>query len=72
VRAGGQRDALRHREIYVRGAHRWHNPDEDRPGDFDTTREVHYAALRQPTDPSAFITGLRERPPHWPAWTRLW
>ena len=55
------RDALRRREIYARGAHRWRDPDEDLPGDFDTTREVHYAAIRQPTDPTAFITGLRER-----------
>jgi hypothetical protein len=55
------REALRHREIYVWGAHRWRDLDEDLPGDFDTTREVHYAALRRPTDPSAFITGLRER-----------
>jgi hypothetical protein len=31
------------------------------PATSTPTREVHYAALRQPTDPSAFITGLRER-----------
>ncbi len=55
------RDALRRREIYVRGAHRWRDPDEDLPGDFDTTREVRYAAIRQPTDPTAFITDLRAR-----------
>jgi hypothetical protein len=55
------RDALRRREIYVAGAHRWRDPDEDLPGDFDTTREMHYAAIRQPTDPTAFITGLRAR-----------
>ena len=55
------RDALRRREIYVEGANRWRNPDDDLPGDFDTTREVHYAAIRQPLDPTAFITALRER-----------
>jgi hypothetical protein len=55
------RDALRRREIYVAGAHRWRDPDDDLPGDFDTTREVHYAAVRQPTDPTAFITDLRAR-----------
>jgi hypothetical protein len=42
------RDALRRREIYVDGANRWRNPDDDLPGDFDTTREVRYAAIRQP------------------------
>lgn len=52
-------EALRRREIFVAGAHRCRDPDEDLPGDFDTTREVHYAAIRQPTDPTAFITGLR-------------
>jgi hypothetical protein len=35
--------------------------EDDLPGDFDIAREVHYAAIRQPTDPTAFITGLRER-----------
>jgi hypothetical protein len=55
------RDALRRREIYVDGANRWRNPDDDLPGDFETTREVHYAAIRQPLDPTEFIAGLRER-----------
>lgn len=55
------RDALRRREIYVHGANRWRNPDDDLPGDFDTTREVHYAALRQPIDPTEFVTDLRTR-----------
>ncbi|MGH3951716.1 MAG: Tn3 family transposase, partial [Pseudonocardiaceae bacterium] len=55
------RDALRRREIYVAGANRWRNPEEDLPGDFEASREVHYAALRQPTDPTEFITGLRHR-----------
>jgi TnpA family transposase len=55
------RDALRRREIYVDGANRWRNPDDDLPGDFDTTREVHHAAIRQPLDATEFIIGLRER-----------
>jgi hypothetical protein len=55
------RDTLRRREIYVRGAHRWRDPDDNLPGDFDTTREGHYAAIRRPTDSTALITGLRDR-----------
>jgi hypothetical protein len=55
------RDALRRREIYVHGGNRWRNPDDDLPGDFDTAREVHYAALRQPLDPTEFVTDLRKR-----------
>ena len=30
------------------GANRWRDPDDDLPGDFETTREVHYAAIRRP------------------------
>ena len=55
------RDALRRREIYVDGANRWRNPEDDLPGDFEHAREVHYAALRQPVDPTSFITGLKQR-----------
>jgi Tn3 transposase DDE domain/Domain of unknown function (DUF4158) len=55
------RDAIRRREIYVDGADRWHNPEDDLPGDFDTAREVHYAAIRQPLDRTEFIAGLRRR-----------
>ena len=42
-------------------AHRWRNPDDDLPGDFDDHRDVHYAALRQPLDPTEFIAALRTR-----------
>ncbi|TDO47748.1 Tn3 transposase DDE domain-containing protein [Kribbella sp. VKM Ac-2527] len=61
VRAGRARDALRRREIYVDGAIRWRNPEDDLPGDFEHAREVHYAALRQPVDPTSFITSLKQR-----------
>lgn len=55
------RDALRRREIYVDGASRWRNPDDDLPADFDQAREVHYSALRKPADPAEFITDLKSR-----------
>ncbi|WP_067674864.1 hypothetical protein [Nocardia miyunensis] len=55
------RDAIRRREIYVDGGNRWRNPEDDLPGDFDTAREVHCAAIRQPLDPTEFIAGLRQR-----------
>ena len=55
------RDALRRREIYVSGAHRWRDPDEDLPADFDTNRDVHYAAIRQPRDAGVFIADLQAR-----------
>ncbi|MEU0389153.1 Tn3 family transposase [Streptomyces chartreusis] len=55
------RDAVRRREIYVEGAARWRNPEDDLPGDFEATRAVHYAAIRQPLNPGAFIADLKER-----------
>ena len=55
------REALRRREVYVAGARAWRNPEDDLPGDFDAAREVHYAAIRAPLDPAAFITDLRRR-----------
>jgi hypothetical protein len=53
------RQALRCKEIWVVGADRWRNPDEDLPNDFDERRMEHYQALRKPLDPTAFITELR-------------
>ncbi|MFF0290804.1 hypothetical protein [Streptomyces sp. NPDC005262] len=55
------RDAVRRREIYVEGAARWRNPEGDLPGDFEATRAVHYAAIRQPLNPRAFIADLKKR-----------
>lgn len=53
-------DALRHREVYVAGAGRWRNPEDDLPADFEASRDVHYAELRQPLDPSEFIADLHQ------------
>jgi TnpA family transposase len=55
------RDAIRRREVFVDGARRWRDPDDDLPADFDTLKQGHYQALRQPTDPQAFISDLRDR-----------
>ncbi len=55
------REALRRREVYVQGAGRWKDPDEDLPGDFEDNRDVHYAALATPLDAAEFIGSLRKR-----------
>lgn len=55
------RKALRRREIWVSGAARWRDPEDDLPADFEENRDVHYSALRQPTDASAFIADLQGR-----------
>ena len=52
------RERLRCKEIWVVGADRWRDPDEDLPRDFEQ-RPEHYAALRKPLNPSAFIDQLR-------------
>jgi TnpA family transposase len=53
------REAIRRREVWIIGAVRWRNPDTDLPADFDAHRLGHYERLRQPLDPTEFITDLR-------------
>jgi TnpA family transposase len=54
------RDGLRCKDIWVVGADRWRNPDEDLPKDFEEHRLQHYQALRKPLDASAFVASVRE------------
>ncbi|CCH32607.1 hypothetical protein ABZ816_42405 [Actinosynnema sp. NPDC047251] len=37
------------------------DPEDDLPGDFDTAREVHHAALHKPVDVTAFVADLEQR-----------
>jgi hypothetical protein len=54
------REGLRSREIWVEGANRFRNPDEDLPADFEDARDTYYDTLRQPRDAEAFIAALQE------------
>jgi len=54
------RERLRSKEIWVDGADRWRNPDQDLPPDFDTRRTHYYAALSKPLDSAEFVGPLRE------------
>jgi hypothetical protein len=54
------RDRLRCKEIWVVGADRYRNPDEDFPSDFEAKREPYYQALGQPRDVDAFVAGLQK------------
>jgi len=54
------RDQLRCKEIWVAGANRYRNPDEDLPADFDAQRAAHYEALSLPLDAGVFIDSLQE------------
>ena len=53
------RDKLRCKEIWMVGADKWRNPDEDLPVDFEQRRAENYAALRKPLDPKAFTAQMR-------------
>jgi hypothetical protein len=65
------REQLRCKEVWVVGAGRWRDPDEDLPKDFEARRPEHYASLRNPwTRPSSSTAcGARWRPGSVP-WTR--
>ncbi|MGI6120574.1 MAG: Tn3 family transposase, partial [Desulfosporosinus sp.] len=54
------RDRLRCKEVWVRGADRYRNPDEDLPADFEIRREENYKALNQPMDAESFINALKQ------------
>ena len=54
------RDKLRCKEIWVVGADRYRNPDEDLPTDFEDHREENYRALKQPLDAEEFINNIKQ------------
>ena len=54
------REGLRCKAIWVAGADRFRNPDEDLPADFDVQRTTYYAALHQPESSDDFIAGVRQ------------
>lgn len=53
------RERLRCKEIWVVGANRYRNPDEDLPADFEEQRETYYQALKQPLSVEAFVAPLQ-------------
>lgn len=54
------RDRLRNKSIWVVGANRYRNPDEDLPTDFQEKRTTYYQALGQPLDPKTFTDQLQQ------------
>nr|MDQ3316412.1 Tn3 family transposase [Actinomycetota bacterium] len=55
------RDAIRRREVWIVGASRWRNPEEDLPRNFEENRDVHYGSLGHPLDPAEFVADLKGR-----------
>jgi len=53
------REQLRCKEVWVEGADRYRDPDQDLPADFEARRDEHYAALGLPKDASTFINKVR-------------
>ncbi len=54
------RERLRCKEIWVEGADRFRNPDDDLPADFATQRSAYYQALNQPQSADRFVETLQQ------------
>ncbi|NEQ67973.1 MAG: Tn3 family transposase [Symploca sp. SIO2D2] len=55
------RERLCCKEIWVVGANRYRNPDEDLPTDFDQHRPIYYQALTLPENVETFISDLQQQ-----------
>lgn len=53
------REKLRCKEVWIVGADKYRNPEEDLPQDFDAKRSEYYESLNQPEDPEPFIINLK-------------
>jgi TnpA family transposase len=54
------REKVRVREVWIVGANRYRNPDDDLPTDFSQKRTTYYEALHQPTEADKFIEQIKE------------
>ena len=55
------RERLCCKEIWVVGANRYRNPDDDLPTDFESKRQIYYQALTLPEDVETFIGSLQQQ-----------
>ena len=55
------REKIRCKEVWIEGAKRFCNPDDDLPPDFEVKRAEYYATLAQPSQAPAFTHQLRTR-----------
>lgn len=53
------RERLRCKEIWIEGANRYRNPDQDVPQDFSDQREHYYESLDQPLNADHFIARIQ-------------
>ncbi len=54
------REKLRCKAVWVVGADRYRNPDDDLPPDFNEQRQTYYAELKQPLDAETFVARERQ------------
>ncbi|WP_422424952.1 Tn3 family transposase [Bacillus sp. PSXD-155] len=54
------RTGLRCKEIWIEGAERYRNPDEDLPQDFEEHKDEYFQALKAPLDVEPFISGITQ------------
>jgi hypothetical protein len=54
------RQRLRSKEVWVQGANRYRNPDEDLPSDFELERGTYYSALKLPFAADTFLEGVKQ------------
>jgi TnpA family transposase len=54
------RERLQCKEIWVLGAQRYRNPDDDLPADFGDRRAAYYDALGQPVEVELFMNGIQK------------
>ncbi|ATC56509.1 Tn3 family transposase [Vibrio anguillarum] len=59
------RNSLRNKEIWVNGADRYRNPEEDLPADYSDNREHYYTLLGAPADGEVFIAQLKKTLRQW-------
>ncbi|WP_242300534.1 hypothetical protein, partial [Bacillus cereus group sp. BfR-BA-01321] len=48
------------KEIWIEGADRYRNPDEDLPQDFEEHKEEYFQELKVPIDAESFISGISQ------------
>jgi TnpA family transposase len=53
------RERLRSKELWVEGANRYRNPEEDLPSDFERERSTYYAALKLPSNADNFLNEVK-------------
>jgi Tn3 transposase DDE domain len=53
------REKVRTKEVWVVGANRFRNPDDDLPTDFEQNRATYYDALHQPREADRFIEQVK-------------